>query len=279
MVMMVVDQQTREPRETIGLIAGGGQFPLLIAEAAKRQGLGIIAVAHLGETDPSLSDRVDEIIWIKLGQLGQMIKALKKKEVKKGLLAGTITKKRMFENLRPDLKGLAVLSRLAIFHDDRILRAVADELAREGIEIVSSTQYLPELLAPQGCLTKRKPNKSEKEDIDFGFQVAKELGRLDIGQCVVVRKKTILAVEAIEGTDAAIRRGGNLANEGAVVIKVSKPNQDLRFDVPAVGIGTVKAMAEVKAAVLAVESGKTLLFDKNEMMTYADQLRMAIVSV
>jgi hypothetical protein len=128
-------------------------------------------------------------------------------------------------------------------------------------------------------LTKRKPNRSEKEDIDFGFRVAKELGRLDIGQCVVVRKKTILAVEAIEGTDAAIRRGGNLAREGAVVIKVSKPNQDLRFDVPAVGLGTLKAMAEVKAAVLAVESGKTLLFDKNEMMTYADQLRVAIVSV
>jgi hypothetical protein len=275
----MIDSQTQEPRETIGLIAGGGQFPLLIAEAAKKRGLGIVAVAHLGETDPSLSDRVDEIIWIRLGQLGQMIKALKKKEVKKGLLAGTITKRRMFEDIRPDLKGLAVISRLAIFHDDRILRAVADELAREGIEIVSSTQYLPELLAPQGCLTKRKPNRSEKEDIDFGFRVAKELGRLDIGQCVVVRKKTILAVEAIEGTDAAIRRGGNLAREGAVVIKVSKPNQDLRFDVPAVGLGTMKAMAEVKAAVLAVESGKTLLFDKNEMMTYADQLRVAIVSV
>jgi hypothetical protein len=194
-------------------------------------------------------------------------------------MAGTITKRRMFEDIRPDLKGLAIISKLALFHDDGILRAVADELAREGIEIVSSTQYLPELVAPQGCLTKRKPNKSEKEDIDFGFQVAKELGRLDIGQCVVVRKKTILAVEAIEGTDAAIRRGGDLAREGAVVVKVSKPHQDLRFDVPAVGLGTVKAMAEVKAAALAVESGKTLLFDKDEMITYADELRIAIVSV
>ena len=194
-------------------------------------------------------------------------------------MAGTITKRRMFEDIRPDLKGLAVISKLALFHDDGILRAVADELAREGIEIVSSTQYLPELVAPQGCLTKRKPNKSEKEDIDFGFRVAKELGRLDIGQCVVVKKKTILAVEAIEGTDAAIRRGGDLAREGAVVVKVSKPNQDLRFDVPAVGLGTVKAMGEVKAAALAVESGKTLLFDKDEMITYADKLRIAIVSV
>ena len=276
---MAIDQHTQASTETIGLIAGGGQFPLLVAEAARKSGFSVLAVAHLGETDPSLSDKVDEVIWIRLGQLGQLIKALKKKKVKKSLMAGTITKRRMFEDIRPDLKGLAVISKLALFHDDGILRAVADELAREGIEIVSSTQYLPELVAPQGCLTKRKPNKSEKEDIDFGFQVAKELGRLDIGQCVVVRKKTILAVEAIEGTDAAIRRGGDLAHEGAVVVKVSKPHQDLRFDVPAVGLGTVKAMAEVKAAALAVESGKTLLFDKDEMITYADQLRIAIVSV
>ena len=276
---MAIGQHTQASTETIGLIAGGGQFPLLVAEAARKRGFSVLAVAHLGETDPSLSEKVDEVIWIRLGQLGQLIKALKKKKVKKSLMAGTITKRRMFEDIRPDLKGLAIISKLALFHDDGILRAVADELAREGIEIVSSTQYLPELVAPQGCLTKRKPNKSEKEDIDFGFQVAKELGRLDIGQCVVVRKKTILAVEAIEGTDAAIRRGGDLAREGAVVVKVSKPHQDLRFDVPAVGLGTVKAMAEVKAAALAVESGKTLLFDKDEMITYADELRIAIVSV
>jgi UDP-2,3-diacylglucosamine hydrolase len=277
--MPIIDPQTQGTAETIGLIAGGGQFPLLVAEAARRRGFSVLAVAHLGETDPSLSEKVDEIIWIRLGQLGQLIKALKKKKVKKGLMAGTITKRRMFEDIRPDLKGLAVISKLALFHDDGILRAVADELAREGIEIVSSTQYLPELVARQGCLTKRKPSKSEKEDIDFGFHAAKELGRLDIGQCVVVRKKTILAVEAIEGTDAAIRRGGDLAREGAVVVKVSKPNQDLRFDVPAVGLGTVKVMAEVRASVLAVESGKTLLFDKEQMMTYADQSHITIVSV
>jgi DUF1009 family protein len=277
--MTVIDPQTKASVETIGLIAGGGQFPLLVAEAARRRGLSVFAVAHLGETDPSLSEKVDEVLWIRLGQLGQLIKALKKKSVKKALMAGTITKRRMFEDIRPDLKGLAVISKLALFHDDGILRSVADELAREGIEIVSSTQYLPELVAPQGCLTKRKPNKSEKEDIDFGFQVAKELGRLDIGQCVVVKKKTILAVEAIEGTDAAIRRGGDLAREGAVVVKVSKPNQDLRFDVPAVGLGTVKAMGEVKAAALAVESAKTLLFDKDEMITYADKIGIAVVSV
>ena len=215
----------------------------------------------------------------KTGATGPTDQGSQEKKCEEGLNGGNHTKRRMFEDIRPDLKGLAVISKLALFHDDGILRAVADELAREGIEIVSSTQYLPELVAPQGCLTKRNPNKSEKEDIDFGFRVAKELGRLDIGQCVVVKKKTILAVEAIEGTDAAIRRGGDLAREGAVVVKVSKPNQDLRFDVPAVGLGTVKTMGEVKAATLAVESGKTLLFDKDEMITYADKLHIAIVSV
>jgi DUF1009 family protein len=268
-----------QKNETVGLIAGGGQFPLLIAEAARRKGLAVVAVAHLGETDPSLSDKVDEIIWIKLGQLGRLISALKKNRVKKSLMAGTIKKRRMFENVRPDLKGLALMSRLAIFHDDGILRGVADELAREGIEIISSTQYLPELLAPPGCLTRRKPTKSEREDMDFGFRIAKELGRLDIGQCVVVRNRTVLAVEAIEGTDATILRGGELAIENAVVIKVSKPHQDFRFDVPAVGLETVEAMARVKAAVLAIEAGKTLIFDKAGMMSYANKLRMTIMSM
>ncbi len=268
-----------QAKETIGLIAGGGQFPLLVAEAAKRKGLGVVAVAHLGETDPSLSSKVDEIVWIKLGQLGHLIRAFKKNRVKKSLMAGTIKKRRMFENIRPDLKGLSLMSRLSIFHDDGILRGVADELAREGIEIISSTQYLPELLAPRGCLTRRKPTKSEKEDIDFGFRIAKELGRLDIGQCVVVRRKTVLAVEAIEGTDAAILRGGELAKENAVVVKVSKPHQDFRFDVPSVGPETARAMARVKASVLAIEAGKTLIFDKAEMISYADKLRMTIMSV
>jgi DUF1009 family protein len=266
-------------RETIGLIAGGGQFPLLIAEAAKRKGLGVVAVAHAGETDPSLSNKVDEIVWIKLGQLGRLISAFKKNRVKKSLMAGTIKKRKMFENIRPDLKGLALMSKLAIFHDDGILRGVADELSREGIEIISSTQYLPELLAPPGCLTRRKPTLPEREDIDFGFRIAKELGRLDIGQCVVVRNKTVLAVEAIEGTDTTILRGGELAVENAVVVKVSKPHQDFRFDVPAVGLQTVEVMARVKASVLAIEAGKTLIFDKPEMMSYANELRMTIMSM
>ncbi|MBN2033146.1 MAG: UDP-2,3-diacylglucosamine diphosphatase LpxI [Deltaproteobacteria bacterium] len=271
--------KNNQNRESLGLIAGGGRFPLIAADAAREKGLHVIAVAHLGETDPALSDKVDEIVWIKLGQLGRLIKTFKKKGVGKILLAGTITKKKMFENIRPDLKGLAVMSRLAIFHDDDILRAVAKELADEGIETVSSAFYLPDLVAPPGCLTRRKPGRAEREDIRFGWKVAKELGRLDIGQCVVVRKKTVLALEAIEGTDETILRGGSLGREKAVVVKVSKPQQDLRFDVPAVGVETVRTMALVKASALAVEAGKTLIFDKSEMIQYADRLGVSIVAL
>jgi DUF1009 family protein len=207
-----------------------------------------------------------------------LIKALKKEGVEKTLMAGTITKKRMFENIMPDLKGLTIMSKLAIFHDDDILRALAGELAKEGLEIVSSTTFMPELLAPPGCLTKKKPNKSEREDIEFGWRVAKELGRLDIGQCVVVRKKTVLALEAIEGTDETILRGGKLAREKAVVVKVSKPKQDLRFDVPTIGVETINVMSQVKASVLVIEAGKTLIFNRAEMIALADKVGISIFS-
>ena len=251
----------------------------MAADAVRKRGLRIVAVAHEGETDPVLTERVDHITWVKLGQFGKLIKTLKKNNVSRALMAGTISKQRIFGKIRPDLKGIAFASKLAIFHDDGILRAVADELAREGIEIVSSTIYLPELLAPSGCLTRRKPGKAEKEDIYFGWQIAKELGRLDVGQCVVVRRKTVLALEAIEGTNAAILRGGALAEEKAVVVKVSKPNQDLRFDVPSVGLETVKTMSEAKASILAVEAGKTIIFEKREMIEYANKYGISIISI
>jgi len=267
-----------EENQTIGLIAGGGQFPLMVSEAARKRGLRVVAVAHHDETDPSLSEQVDEIIWIKLGQLGQLIKTFRENRVSKALMAGTINKRRMFDNIRPDLKGLSLISKLAVFHDDDILGAVARELDKEGIEIVSSTTHLPELLAPPKCFTKKKPGKSEKEDIDFGWKVAKELGRLDIGQCVVVKRKTVLALEAIDGTDETILRGGRIAKGKAVVVKVSKPQQDLRFDLPSVGLNTVQVMAKVSASVLAIEAGKTLMFDKPEMISFADKAGISIIS-
>jgi DUF1009 family protein len=264
--------------ESIGLIAGGGRFPLLVADSARRRGMRVVAVAHKGETLAELADKVDKITWIGLGQFGRLIKAFKSSVVKRVMMAGTITKTTMFENVRPDLKGLVVMGRLSIFHDDGILRNIANELEKEGIQVVSSTAYLPELLAPPGCLTRRRPNKQERDDIEFGWMMAKELGRLDIGHCVVVRRKSVLAVEAIEGTDRAIRRGGELAKERAVVVKVCKPNQDPRFDLPAVGVSTIEVMSSVRAAVLAIEAGKTIIFDKDEMIRLAESSGISIVS-
>lgn len=267
-----------EKTGSIGIIAGGGQFPLMAAEAARKKGLHVMAVAFEGEADPSITEMAHETEWILLGQLGKLIKAFKKRNVTKALMAGTINKSSMFGKVRPDLRGLAFISKFAIFHDDNILRALAGELLNEGIEIVSSTIYLPELLAPEGCFTRRKPSKEEERDIKIGWRIVKELGRLDIGQCVVLRNKTVLALEAIDGTNATILRGGKIAGEKAVVVKVSKPDQDLRFDVPSVGLETLEAMVEVKAGLLAIEAGKTLVFDREKMVDLADRNKISIIS-
>lgn len=265
--------------DILGIIAGGGKFPIMVARAAKNRGIKVVAVAHKGETEPSLNNEVDEIVWVKLGQFGHLIDALKKAGVNKAIMAGTIRKKRMFEGIFPDLRGLSVMSKLLFFHDDGILSTVAKELLEEGIEVINSTTYLPEVVAPKGCLTKRKPSKEEKEDIRFGWYMAKEIGKLDIGQCVVVKHTTVLAVEAIEGTDETIIRGGNLAKEGAIVVKVSKPMQDLRFDLPTVGLNTIQIMDKVKAKVLAIEAGRTVIFDKDEMISFANKRGICIVSL
>ncbi len=271
--------KTPNNKQVLGIIAGSGQFPLLVARSARKSGLRVVAVAHRGETDPALESEVDAITWIRLGQLGQLIKTLKEQGVRSAVMAGGIKKLKMFHNVMPDLKGISLMSKLAIFHDDDILRAVSGELEKAGIEIVSSTTHVPELVTGPGILTKRKPSKGEMQDIRFGWHIAKELGRLDIGQCVVVRRKTVLALEAIDGTDETILRGGGLGQEKAVVVKVSKPEQDLRFDVPSVGVKTIECMLQVKAAVLAIEARRTLLFDKDEMISLADRAGISILSV
>jgi len=271
--------KTSKNKGVLGIIAGSGQFPLLVARSARKSGLQVVAVAHRGETDPALEAEVDSITWVRLGQLGQLIKTLKKHDVCSAVMAGGIRKLKMFENVMPDLKGIGLMSKLAIFHDDDILRAVSGELKKAGIEIVSSTTHVPELVAPPGVLTRRRPSRGEMQDIHFGWRIAKELGRLDIGQCVVVRRKTVLALEAIEGSDETILRGGRLGQERVVVVKVSKPEQDMRFDVPSVGAQTIESMLKVKASALAIEAGKTLLFNKDEMISLADRGGISIYSV
>jgi DUF1009 family protein len=263
----------------IGLIAGNGTFPIAFARAAKQKGMQVIAVAHEGETLPELAQWVDGIFWIKVGELGKLISIFKEQGVTDALMAGGIKKTRLFGGGMPDLRAVALLAKMVYKKDDSILRAVADELESEGITIRESTLYLDSILASPGVLTKRKPTKDEQKDIDFGWQMAKEIGRLDIGQTVVVKGRAVLAVEAIEGTDEAIRRGGLLCERGAVVVKVCKPQQDLRFDLPAVGTQTIRTMVQVKASCLAVEAGKTIIIDRELVVRDADAAGIAIVAL
>jgi DUF1009 family protein len=265
--------------ERIGLIAGSGQLPIIFSRTARKNGLVVYAVAHEGETEASLETFVEEIKWIKIGQLKQLISFFKGHSVRDAVMAGGITKTRMFSDVRPDLKALKVLASMDHTQDDGVLRALARELEKEGITIRACTFLLPELLAKKGCWAQRKPSRSEMADVRFGWQMVKEIGKLDIGQTVVVRDGSVMAVEAIDGTDATIRRGGQLGKEKTVVVKASKPNQDLRFDMPTVGLKTIEMMRDVKASVLAVEAGKTLVLDREDMVALADQYGIAIIAM
>ncbi len=268
-----------EKRSPIGLIAGGGQFPLLFADAARARGRKVVAIGHVNETLPELGQRADVIFWVKLGQLGKIIAHFRSQGVRETVFCGTITKTRIFRDVLPDLKGLALWNRIDARQDDAILRAVAAALEEEGIRVLASTCYLDHLFFPRGILTRKKPSREQMEDICFGWRIAREIGRLDIGQCVVVRDRTVLAVEAMEGTDAAIRRGGELAGRGAVVVKLKKPGQDFRFDLPATGTTTIESLAAVHGSVLAVEAGQSLLFDRQAMVAAADRAGLVVVGL
>ncbi|WP_457576812.1 LpxI family protein [Desulfomarina sp.] len=266
-------------KKKIGIIAGGGQFPLLFVEAARKAGRQVVVVAHKGETDERVTGAADEVHWVKLGQLGRVISLFKKSGVTETVFLGTITKTRIFRDVFPDLKGLTLWNKIDRKQDDAILRAIADTLEREGIKVLESTLYLSHLLFPAGVLTKNRPSKKQVKDIEFGWKNAREIGRLDIGQCVVVRDCSVMAVEAIEGTDEAILRGGRLAKEKAVVVKVRKPGQDFRFDLPATGVRTLESLRRVHGSVLAVEAGQSLLFDREKMIEEADKSGIVVVGV
>ena len=238
----------------------------------------VFAIAHEGHTLPQLGEMVEDILWIELGQAAQMLSFFQERGLKEAVMAGFITKANMFSRFSPDQRVLSIMARLKDFNDDNILRALADEFEKEGVKILPSTFFTPQIVAPPGTLTKRVPSPEEEIDIEFGWKMAKGIGRLDIGQCVVVRNRSVLAVEAIEGTDETIKRGGKLAGEKAVVVKVIKPSQDLRFDVPAIGHRTIEVMAEVKASVLAVEAGNTLIFNREELIRLADEHGIAVVA-
>lgn len=263
--------------ERIGLIAGNGIFPRLFADAARRQGLSVIAVAHRGETDESIGQHVDSVSWVRVGQVDGILRAFKSAGVTKAVMAGGIGRVRALTQARPDVGAVRIIARLRSFRDDALLRAVADHFAREGVEIVAPTDFVKELLAPEGHLAGPRLHPAQEKDVALGVEVATALGRADVGQTVVVRNGHVLALEAVEGTDETIRRGGRLGGEGAVVVKLSKPSQDTRFDLPAVGPKTLETMREVGCRVLAVEAGRSLLLDAERLFSEAERDRISIV--
>jgi len=265
--------------ERLGLIAGNGRFPIIFADNARKLGYQVSAVAHEGETDPDLANHVDRIHWIKIGQLNKLIKAFKADDVRQAVMLGGIKKTHVFTTVRPDFRTLALATRLALWKDDDILREFAKELEQEGINICESTFGLEGILAEEGTLTAREPNQREWDDIRYGWDVAQDIGRLDIGQCVVIKDRVVVAVEAVEGTDEAIKRGGQLAKDGAVVVKRCKPQQDMRFDLPAVGPRTIDVMRSVKASVLAVEAGRTIFLDRDLLLEKARSAGIAVVGL
>jgi DUF1009 family protein len=264
--------------DTIGLIAGGGGFPLLFAESARRAGHRVVAAAHVNSTDKALERAVDACTWVKLGQFGKIVEALKAGGATRTVLLGAVTKKRFFIDLLPDAIGLELLARVAVRSDDNLLRGVASILEERGMPVMDPTPFLSGALAPEGVLGREEPTQEEWADARYGMELARSIGRLDLGQTVVIKDRCAVAVEALEGTDACIRRGGELSSR-PVVAKAVKPQQDRRFDLPAVGPRTITVMAEAGCRVLAVEAGGTLVMDRPELVRLADKARIAVVGL
>lgn len=266
--------------ERVGLFAGVGRLPVEFMRAAKMQGHEVVVVAVVGGTAPELEQEADAYYEVSVAKLDKAIRTMKKEGVTHVTMIGKVTKEILFKGLKfPDLRALKVLARLRNRKDDTITLAIVEELEKDGLKVVDQTLYLKPLMPPCGVLSRRRPSEDEEDDIRFGFITAKAIGGMDIGQTVVVKHKAVMAVEAIEGTDACIRRGGALGRGKAVVVKVAKPNQDARFDVPAVGKTTIESMIESGCTVLAIEAGKTLFVEQDEVLALADKHGLCICAV
>ena len=277
------------PREKLGLIAGNGKFPFLILDAARAQGLEVVVVAIKEETAPEIESRgAASVRWLSLGELSKLIETFKGAGVRRAIMAGQVKHKQIFSGIRPDWRLAKLLLSLGTRNTDSLLGAVAKTLADEGIILENSTAFLEPLLAKPGVLTKREPTSQEKKNIDYGRSVARHLARYDIGQTVVVAELASVAVEAMEGTDAAIARAGeimrSLAGEASTlsreltVVKIAKPNQDMRFDVPVVGVKTIEVMRQAGATCLALDAGKCLLLDGQKIFDAANAAGIVIVA-
>jgi hypothetical protein len=264
----------------VGLIAGSGELPVILCRDAKERGYRIIAIALDGLAPPEIEDVADVTRWVGIGKLGDLIDTLNAYHVTDAVMAGKVPKSLLYKTkITPDMRAMKLLFSLKTQSDDALLRALAAELEREGIHLLDTATFSPHLLAPQGVMSARKPTKSEWKDIEYGWSIAREVGRLDIGQTVVIKDRAVMAVEAVEGTDETIRRGGAWAREGSVVVKVSKPQQSMKLDVPVVGLTTISSMAAVKALVLAVEAGRTLMLERDSLLNAADAEGIAVVGV
>ena len=262
-----------------GLIAGNGQFPFLVIEGARRAGVEFAVAAIREETDPRIERASSCVVWVGIGQLGKMIRFFKSEGVEKVIMAGQVKHAQIFSGALPDLRMMKMLLSLPRRNTDALIGAVAAELARDSIELIDSTTFLSNQLPQAGVLTRRAPSKREAADIEYGLEVAREIARLDLGQTIVVRARACVAIEAMEGTDAVVRRAGSLARGRLTVVKVAKPNQDMRFDVPVVGLRTIEAMLEAGATCLCITAGKTLMFDRKFMIARADKERIVVVAV
>lgn len=267
--------------ESIGIIAGNRSLPLLFARQAREAGVKrIVAVAFEGETDPTIAGLVDEVVWVKVGQLARMISAFTDRGVKQCVMLGQIAPKNLY-NVRPDLRGMAVLFKLKERNAHTIFGAIASELKKDGVELIEATPWLQPLMPGSGFHLGRKLTAVQRDDVTFGFRIAKEVSRLEIGQLVVVKDGTALAVEGFEGTDKCLARGGELAGKkgGAVAVKVAKLNHDMRFDVPCLGPQTLATCAQFGVAVLALEAGKTLLLEKEICAELAERQEISVTTV
>ncbi|MEY3283783.1 MAG: LpxI family protein [Acidobacteriota bacterium] len=263
-----------------GLIAGNGRFPFLVLEGARAAGVEMVVAAIREETDPRIAELASSIEWISVGHLGKLIRFFRKEGVDQVIMAGQVRHVQIFKlSALPDLRMARMLARLKRRNTDALLGAVADELESEGIRLIDSTTYLQPLLARAGVLTRRAPDKSELADIEYGREVAHELARLDLGQTIVVKNQAVVALEAMEGTDATIRRAAELVRgRPLTVIKVAKPNQDMRFDVPVIGLQTIETLVACHVTAVSLTADKTLIFDREETLEAANRHRIAIVA-
>jgi hypothetical protein len=276
------NNRARMTTESLGIIAGNGDFPLILARQARAQGVSpIVAVAFEGETKPEIASVVDAVKWVKIGQLNKLIDGFTAHGVKRAVMAGGITPSNLFKNLRLDWRMTKVAMRLKVRNAETIFGAIAEEMQQDGVTLLDPRPFLGNAVPPTGPVTRGKLSGEQQEAVAFGLKIAKAVSALDIGQTVVVKRGTVLAVEGFEGTDECIKRGGLLAGEkgGAVVVKVSKPDHDFRFDIPCVGVKTVESCAAGKVAVLAMEAGRSLLLDEEAVLAAADKAGLKIVAI